>query len=220
MKKKGFIFFATLVGLLFYLNWQKAIMPLPNSILKIKSESRQREKKTNTPLDPNFKKTFAMRAHQLAQIQEDPSKVELELRDFARSLSRENLKELAELAADIRNNQDERFLAVTLIMWSKNPESSSQLIEIASLDFDPMLSPGRAGDFERILRMLAVEGLLEVPGSNQEKQVWAQKILSKTTLTEVSDRTHRLLWSLEGRAQSPAQQDETALTKLLSQETN
>ncbi|MEN0059498.1 MAG: hypothetical protein AAGB31_11735 [Bdellovibrio sp.] len=151
----------------------------------------------------------------LAQVQEDPAKVEQSLRQQARQLTLPQLQLLRERSLDLDVAEDERFLALTLIAWSEQREARSLLEQISLVPVDPFLSPGRKGDFERVLRMQAVEGLQDLALSSTELQNSLRHIISRSGEAMTTDRAHRLLWSSQQRAPSPQEQDKAALKKLL-----
>jgi hypothetical protein len=165
-----------------------------------------------------FNLQLSRASQQLSQIQEDPVQVEIELRQWAQAMNETELSHLEALSFDRQRDQDLRFLAVTLLSWSKNSAAGGLLTNIAGSSFDEILNPGRLGDFEKILRLRAAEGLGELSISSDDKKSYIQQILNKTPYAEVSDRALRLQWNLDGAAPSPEAQDQQALEKLLSRE--
>lgn len=153
---------------------------------------------------------------EIGKIQTDPVTAELEMREAAKVLSEKELDELEKLVLDTGLNQDNRFVALTLMSWSKNSKVATSLVNIATSTFDPILNPNQKSDFEKILRMSAVEGLNEVPLQSLERVQYLNQILAKSELESVADRAMRSLWAEQKLAKSAVDQDQEALNKILS----
>ncbi len=221
MKKIVFLFIALLVVGVLWTN-VPGTQKTSFSNLKVKLDSlitnpSATKIKNSLPIE-KLNEKLARAAQQLSQLQNDPSQVELELRNWAQALDESELFQLQELSVNRQADQDLRFLAVTLLSWSKNSSAGNLLTQIAGSSFDEILNPGRLGDFEKILRLRAAEGLGELSISIEDKKSLVRQILDKTPYTEVADRAHRVQWNLDGTAPTPEKQDQEALEKLLSQE--
>lgn len=154
-------------------------------------------------------------AQNLSRLHEDPTSIELGLRERALQLTKAQLLELKDFSLDSRHDQDQRFLAVTLLAWSNQAEAAPHLEAIASSEYDAILNPDRLGDFEKVLRLRATEGLGEISIPNELRSQLAQHILAKSPYPVIADRTHRLLWSQQGLAPKPEEQDLEALGKMI-----
>lgn len=175
----------------------------------------------NTQTDsPSVLKRLAVEADKISQLDDNPHETELRLRRFSESLQESELVGLRRVILNSQAPQDYRFLALTVLSWSKQAQAGEWLAEIASSHFDPFLNPGRHGDFETILRMQAVEGLGELPLSPEQQKRNLRSIVQNSSQAQVVDRAQRALWALAGQAPTPAQQDQEALEKVLSKETN
>ncbi|MFN8791352.1 MAG: hypothetical protein ACK5Y2_07850 [Bdellovibrionales bacterium] len=202
----------------------KGALPAP-SILSQASQPRSfapsgsqspKESDDSSPL----LKRFTTEAEQISQLDSNPEATELRLRRLSESLQKSELEELRSVILNSQALQDHRFLALTLLAWSKQIQVGDWLSEIASSPFDPFLNPGRQGDFETILRMRAVEGLGELPLPPEQQKRHLSSIVQKSAQSQVVDRAQRALWALAGQAPTPAEQDQEALEKVLSKERN
>ncbi len=153
---------------------------------------------------------------EIGQIQNDPVAAELKMRADAQALLENDYALLEKMILDSTLNQDDRFVALTLLSWSNNPTVASTLVGIATSPFDPLLNPNQKGDFEKILRMSAVEGLSEIPLQPDQKIRYLNQIVAKSELEPVADRAMRSLWAEQKLAKSVVDQDQEALKKLLS----
>ena len=144
-----------------------------------------------------------------------PEDTEERLQKWAHTLSKEELEQLEETALDIKKPQDDRFLAVMLMAWSEKAEALENLKDIALAEIDPYLTPNRRGDFERILRMQAVDGMIDLPVHTQNIAKTLQSVAANTGDSTIADRANRALSALHEEAQSPKEQDKAALEKLL-----
>lgn len=155
-------------------------------------------------------------SREIGQIQNDPVAAELRMRAVAQSLNQNDFAQLEKIILDTSLNQDDRFVALTLLSWSKDSTVAETLVDIATTPFDSILNPNQKGDFEKILRMSAVEGLGEIPLQPYQREEYLNQILEKSELEPVADRAMRSLWAEKKLAQSAADQDQEALEKLLS----
>ncbi|MFN9066367.1 MAG: hypothetical protein ACK5V3_04005, partial [Bdellovibrionales bacterium] len=200
MKKLGF--FLLVIGAVGGL-WIQNKSPINESLARIQKKLNPSShepvlKKIDSGIsNEKFDIQLSRASQQLSQLQEDPVQVELELRQWAQSMSQQELSRLEDLSFDRQVHQDLRFLAVTLLSWSKNSAAADLLTNIAGSSFDEILNPGRMGDFEKILRLRAAEGLGELSISTEDKKNHLHSILNSTPYTEVADRIQRLRWSLD-----------------------
>ncbi len=167
--------------------------------------------KSDEPLERKLEKEGELIGH----IDSNPEATESRLKDWARTLSEEDLKQLEKYSLDRQKSEDNRFLAVMLMGWSGKAEALSSLEDVALAKIDPLLSPQRFGEYEKILRMQAVEEILSLSVPSEKKAETLQSIANRTDEQLVADRAHRALWSLRGQAPTPAEQDQKALEELL-----
>jgi hypothetical protein len=163
----------------------------------------------------NVEKKLAEESLRIAQIDEKPNETEQRLRVWAESLTTEDLRDLATHARNSRENQDRRFLATLLMGWSQKAAALEFLVDLAKSSLDPLTGPQRFGDFERVLRMQAVDGILELPMAPTQVMNALQAILNHSDQAAVVDRAQRALWFLQGMAPTPTQQDLRALKELI-----
>lgn len=152
---------------------------------------------------------------QIVALNEDPIHAEIELREHAQKLNPSDFPLLQKMALDRNEKQDQRFVAVTLLALSNQIQSADYLKNIALTPIDPYLSVGPNADFEKVLRMRAVEGLGEIPLNSNELSNYLSQIISSSDITLIIDRAHRLNLAYQGLAPTPEQQDQEALKKLL-----
>ena len=152
----------------------------------------------------------------IGKIQNDPVVAELRMRTAAQDLPKSDYSVLEKIILDTGLNQDDRFVALTLLTWSNNANVASTLVKIATSGFDPVLNPNQKSDFEKILRMSAVEGLSEIPLQPFKRIQYLNQILVQTELEPIVDRAMRSLWAEQKLAMSVVDQDKEALKKLLS----
>lgn len=170
---------------------------------------------SDTKAISNFETQLKVAAEKIAHLDSDPQKTEEELKAFSKNLEPADVQKLFKIALNRESPQDLRFLSVMLLGWSEFEGASQLLEDIATEDIDPFLSPDRQGDFESVLRMQAVEGLEGLSLGSSQHQKHLQNIISKSSSTLVIDRAQRALWASAGNADSPREQDEKALKKVL-----
>lgn len=216
LRKSLVVVLVLAVGIWAYLQKPSPTLPKQSFVTRVTrlmtkpQESKSEVKAESTALE----KKLHQEASLIARIDSAPENTEERLQVWARSLSADDLKQLEKKALDISQPQDDRFLAVMLMGWSEKVEALDSLEDIALSEIDPFLSPNRMGDFERVLRMQAVDGMLDLPQGPNTVQA-LQKIASNTTETSTADRANRALWAQRGDAPAPKEQDKTALEQLL-----
>jgi hypothetical protein len=157
----------------------------------------------------------------VGQTDSAPEQTEQRLQEWARGLSVDELGQLKTSVLDLHTPQDDRFLAIMLIGWSEKIEALDLLNDIAVTPIDPFLSPNRMGDFEKVLRMQAIDGILNLSSQSPfQVENALRNIATRSDDTTVTDRAHRALWSLHGDAPTPQKQEENALSELLTKNSN
>jgi hypothetical protein len=182
-----------------------------NYIQKIKSFNKLSASSMADSSDSIILEKLRIEAENVGKIDSAPQETEEKLQNWARSMSASDLTALKATAINVKSPQDERFLAVMLMSWSQKPSAAEHLKDIALSRFDPLLINDRGRDFEKILRMQAVDGLSDLPPTKNS----LQDIIKYSPETYLVDRAHRNQWALQGNAQKPKAQDEVALEALL-----
>ena len=200
MKKFFFISLLVLAGAFFLIEKKAPIVVAQSKISATK-------KSTETAV-----KNLSL---QIAALNDDPVQTEIELHKHAQKLSPNDFPLLQKMALDRNEKQDQRFVAVTLLALSNQIQSADHLKNIALTPIDPYLSVGPNADFEKVLRMRAVEGLGEIPLNSNELSNYLSQIISSSDITLIVDRAQRLNLAYQGLAPTPEQQDQEALKKLL-----
>ena len=162
-----------------------------------------------------FEKKLHQEASLIGKIDNAPEDTEERLQNWAKTLNQKDLEQLEATALNIEKPQDDRFLAVMLMGWSDKAEALENLKDIALAKIDPYLSPNRMGDFERVLRMQALDGMLDLPANSENKTATLQSIAANTNDTTLADRASRALAALNTGAPTPKQQEEKAYEALL-----
>lgn len=216
MMKRLFILLILLIGVFWIFDQKTPSLKTKLSSPVFKDRINESNRK-NTHLISKTSLTDQLQkeALNIGKVDSNPAETEKKLQDWARSLNLQELRELAGQALNLNLPQDTRFLAVMLLGWSEKLESLNPLMDIALAEIDPYLSPNRSGDFERILRMQALDGILNLPLSSSDAESSLTTISSRSSQSVVVDRAQRGLWFLRGQAQKPAEQDHEALTRIL-----
>lgn len=162
-----------------------------------------------------IEKKLHQEASFIGRIDSAPDDTEERLQNWAKSLNEKDLEQLEATALNIQKPQDDRFLAVMLMGWSEKAEALENLKDVALANIDPYLSPNRMGDFERVLRMQAVDGMLDLPAQSQVVVNTLQAVAAKTNDTTLADRANRALLAMQGGAPTPKEQEEKAYEELL-----
>jgi hypothetical protein len=218
MKRIAFLLILIL-GAFWFLSQKAPILKAQLASQNSSKKSQTSESQVSKNLNSSSPLSLKLREESLkiGKVDGDPEETEKKLQAWARSLSSDDLKELALQAISLDVPQDTRFLAVMLLGWSEKFEALSHLTDIALAEIDPFLSPNRSGDFERILRMQAVDGILKLPISAQDSERSLSSIAARSGQSSLVDRAHRALWALRGQALQPSEQDQEALGKVLQE---
>lgn len=160
----------------------------------------------------SFRADFVKESLSIGQIQNDPDQAELRLQVMADNLTAEQIKYLSTVLTDLNLNGDERTLAVELLSLNTGLEAHQALKAFVE---NEIFGFGARVDFELALRAQAVEGLVNC----SDKSVVAQSLdylKQKTKYSFLHDREERALNFVKGYADSPQQQDNEALKKLIT----
>ena len=213
---RGLVILALVVGIWgFFKNPKVQVGEKARSIFKTaKPTTTEPQVKVSEPLSP-IEMRLRNEASNVGRMDAAPDGTEVRLQEWAQTLSATELEQLEKAALNIEKPQDDRFLAVMLMAWSEKAEALENLKDIALAEIDPFLSPNRLGDFERVLRMQAVDGMIDIPGQGENIARTLQSVAASTADTTIADRAYRALASVQGEAKSPEQQDKEAMEALL-----
>lgn len=217
ISRKGFVILVLLIGVWAF--FQKPDLTVlqklnPQGFTATKS-STPREVPDPVGSGTSLEKKLHQEASFVGRIDTAPEDTEERLQEWAHSLSKEELDQLEQAALDVQKPQDDRFLAVMLMAWSQKAEALENLKDIALAEINPFLNPNRKGDFERILRMQAVDGMIDLPVHTQNIVNTLRSVAAKTADSTIADRANRALWAATQNAPSPKEQDQKALDELL-----
>ncbi|MEQ1879289.1 MAG: hypothetical protein ABL958_21820, partial [Bdellovibrionia bacterium] len=161
----------------------------------------------------NFNERFAHEVSAIGTIDDHPAETEAKLREWAKSLSPDQLSELASKALDSKLNGDDRFLAAQLLGWAESPGALPYLENIATTSIPP-LKDERALSFEVALRGLAIESIRQA-GHGQERLTALSRVAGRVEHPFLNDRAVRTIASVRSpELPEPAEQDAEALAKL------
>lgn len=178
------------------------------------------EAKTKDEARQNFDNQFLLQARQIGQVQTDVETTEIELKKLSQRMQKSDIKKMANIAADMNVNGDERALAIELLSRNQTPEALKELenfiVSLESKNNQTMNNQtvGRTQEFETILRAQAIEGISIYPEKHTADEV-LKSADAKISESFLKDRIARSRASLAGHAPTPEEQDETALRKLV-----
>lgn len=190
---------------------QSRVTAAPSAIIETQTSNEPKPVENLNPLEKKLHQEAAL----VARLDSAPDDTEQRLQDWAHTLSTKELEQLEQAALNTQKPQDDRFLAVMLMAWSKKAEALENLKDIALSEIDPFLSPNRMGEFERILRMQAIDGMIDLPAHDEHIERTLQAVVARTGDSSIADRANRALWALRGAAPIPEEQDRKALEELL-----
>ena len=212
---RGLVIIALVIGIWgFFKNPKVLVKEKSPSVSKaIDSPSNYDKVPKSKALSP-IEVKLRQEASHVSRMDAAPDDTEFRLQDWAHTLSAAELEQLEKAALDIQKPQDDRFLAVMLLAWSEKTEALENLKDIALSEIDPFLSPNRLGDFERVLRMQAVDGMLDIPVQGENIAKTLQSVAASTADTTIADRAYRALASVQDEVKTPKEQDEEALKRI------
>jgi len=192
------------------LNEIQANSPLARSV-KIASTTSETLKDSATAAGAaaapeNFAALFKEETTMISQPNDNPEEVQKRLDHLAGKMQESDVKVLQENALNPKINGDQRFLSVYILGKSHLQKAQESLEAIASAPF-PEIREARMTVQEEIIRGQAVESIRQVD--------MIKRVLSRSDNNFINDRAQRNLMFLEGKASSPEQQDQSALTQLL-----
>ena len=152
-----------------------------------------------------------MEASLVGATTDHPADDQKRLKDLALSLTPDRLVKLKDIVLDLNEDPDSRFLSAYVLSESELADAVPLLTEIA---LAPITGQDRQLNFESTIRMQAIDGIINNP--NKEIAVKGLKsVRTKTDQSLFADRSQRGLLYREGLVPSPAQQETTALKKLI-----
>ncbi len=173
------------------------------------------EKTASAPILADLPGLLQKEAALIGRIDSQPEDTLERLQKWAQNFNYNQINELQKIALDIQKPQDDRFLAVMLIGWSRKPEALENLKVIALAKVDSFLSPNRLGDFENIIRMQAIDGMISLQARTEDLLETLKIVASKSDDSNIADRSHRAIWATLGQAKKPEEQDKKALEEIL-----
>ncbi len=154
----------------------------------------------------NFAAQVQEEAAAMSQMNDHPEEVQKRLKALADKMKESDVSRLQQNALNPNLNGDQRFLSVYILGESTLAKAQESLEAIATASI-PETHEGRLTTQEEIIRGQAVESIRQVDT--------LKRVLAHSDNTFINDRAQRNLLYLEGKASSPEQQDQEALTRLL-----
>lgn len=155
----------------------------------------------------NFAALVSEEAASMSQLNDHPEEVQKRLKDLADKMQEADVPSLQQNALNPSLNGDQRFLSVYILGESSLAKAQESLEAIATTPI-PETREGRLATQEEIIRGHAVESIRRVEV--------LKRVLARSDNNFINDRAQRNLLYLEGKASSPEQQDQKALTQLLN----
>ncbi|MBS1971275.1 MAG: hypothetical protein JSU04_13280 [Bdellovibrionales bacterium] len=154
----------------------------------------------------NFAAQVQEEAAAMSQLNDHPEEVQKRLKELADKMQESDVPSLQQNALNPNLNGDQRFLSVYILGESTLAKAQESLEAIATAPI-PETHEGRLTTQEEIIRGQAVESIRQAET--------LKRVLARSDNTFINDRAQRNLLYLEGKASSPEQQDQAALTQLL-----
>lgn len=154
----------------------------------------------------NFAAQVQEEAAAMSQLNDHPEEVQKRLKELAEKMQESDVPSLQQNALNPNLNGDQRFLSVYILGESTLAKAQESLEAIATAPI-PETHEGRLTTQEEIIRGQAVESIRQADT--------LKRVLARSDNTFINDRAQRNLLYLEGKASSPEQQDQEALTQLL-----
>jgi hypothetical protein len=158
------------------------------------------------PAAENFAVQVQEEAAAIAQLNDRPEEVQKRLKELADKMQESDVSSLQQNALNPNLNGDQRFLSVYILGESALTKAQESLEAIATAPI-PETHEGRMTAQEEIIRGHAVESIRHAET--------LKRVLARSDNAFINDRAQRNLLYLEGKASSPEQQDQEALTQLL-----
>lgn len=228
MKKKHYIFFAAVIGMALFAQYDmgkrldriRTVKEAKTAAIRAqeataKAQAEAAAKAFGIPTE-EFVAKFKAEAAQIAKIQNNPEAVQGRMQKLAEEMNSRHVDGLYEIISDDKSNADERALAVELLTLKNNTAS---LMALQNFVANTKNLGGEKWDqkkeFETVLRAQAVEGIAGYP----EKEIaistlnYLQQRVDQKFLNErISRASMNLMYS---DSSSVTQQDEDALKKLV-----
>lgn len=154
----------------------------------------------------NFAALVNEEAASMSQLNDHPEEVQKRLKDLADKMQESDVESLQQNALNPHLNGDQRFLSVYILGESTLAKAQESLEAIATAPI-PDMHEVRMTTQEEIIRGQAVESIRHADV--------LKRVLARSDNNFINDRAQRNLLYLEGKASSPEQQDQAALTQLL-----
>lgn len=158
---------------------------------EIASESKQTPKPSLTEIQEFVR----LESLAIGHIDENPEATKQKLVEYVEALDVEGFATLANLALNVKNNGDQRFLAVYLMALSTSEIVVDHLMDVAEAPMPSARMDERLMDQEIIIRTQALEGLAKI-GSVEERRKRLNQYLSRQSHVSLAGQAHRLLQDL------------------------
>ncbi len=146
-------------------------------------------------------------------IDKDPLESEKRLNELASKLSDQEIVSMTEIVKTPSQDSDLRALAVDLLARNKAKTVLGKLEEIITSKW-PESAEAHVISFEQALRARAIEGLEQHPTPQATESL--KRALLKNQDSFLNDHGHRALLHRQGQAKSVEEQNQEALSKILS----
>lgn len=183
--------------------------PLVRSVASSETSTTANSEAPSTPAaaaKQSFAEMVTEEAATMSQLNDHPEEVEKRLKELASKMQESDVPALQENALNPNLNGDQRFLSVYVLGESALAKAQESLEAIASTPL-PETREARMLTQEEVIRGHAVESIRHAET--------LKRVLARSDNGFINDRAQRNLLYLEGKASSPEQQDQEALTKLL-----
>lgn len=190
-----------------HLNEIETNSPLVRSVASsVTSTTTNSEAPSRPVVKPSFVEMVTEEAAAMSQLNDHPEEVEKRLKELAGKMQESDVLVLQENALNPNLNGDRRFLSVYILGQSALEKAQESLEVIASTPI-PETREARMLTQEEVIRGHAVESIRQAET--------LKRVIARSDNSFINDRAQRNLLYLEGKASSPEQQDQEALTKLL-----
>lgn len=182
----------------------------PSSASPTSGASTETAATAQTAAAENFAALVSQETESMSQLNDHPEEVQKRLKDLADKMQESDVPSLQQNALNPNLNGDQRFLSVYILGESTLAKAQESLEAIATTPI-PDTHEGRLATQEEIIRGHAVESIRQTES--------LKRVLAHSDNNFINDRAQRNLLYLEGKASSPEQQDQAALTQLLKKTT-
>lgn len=187
--------------------------PVSQDMTTVSKRDIASETKKTHPAHLNFEQRFQLEAEKVGKIDSSGKDLNQELSQWVSQLSNNDLQFLMLKSLDVKENGDERGLAIFALAKSQSLESLSLLRQVALTSIPENKNP-KIFELEQAIRAIAVEGLLNSPHRSTAEDILIE-VANKSADRFVADRSKRALHYIKNGGKTPEQQDLVALEALL-----